>query len=134
MDQTPKILRLTNGKTLIGLVDTKKGLAGSIFEVYQPLEMVHILDVERKHESISLKPWFFFAEEDTFVIQQQHVMSSATLQNQYHEMYFEVATKAFSPDEYEGSYVEYDEEEDAQTIQELYEEVMGMFKDKRTIH
>lgn len=133
-EQIPKLLRLENGKTLVGIVSTKTGQ----FEIYKPLELVHILDIENRHESISLKPWVFFAEEDKFTIKPQHVISTATLQEQYREMYFEISEKAYSPDEYRGVFSDEEvfSEDENQTIQELYDEVMGMFKDtsKTTIH
>lgn len=131
MEQIPKLLRLSNGKTLVGLVSTNTGQ----FQINKPLEMVHILDLENRHESISLKPWVFFAEEETFVIKPQHVISSATLKTEYHDMYFEVSEKAYAPDEYHGMFEEDEDGNAHESIQDLYEEVMSMFKDqKRTIH
>ena len=138
MDQTPKILRLSNGKTLIGLVDTTAGQ----FEISKPLEMVHVLDMQQKHESISLKPWFYFADEETFVIKPQHVISSATLQTEYHHMYFEISNSAYDKEKYESATLfeedEYTEEFKEDVFQDAVDEALQMLlsvnDDKTTIH
>ena len=137
MDQTPKILRLSNGKTLIGLVETNTGQ----FEISKPLEMVHVLDLEQKHESVSLKPWVFFADEETFTIKPQHVISSATLQPEYHSMYFEVSERAYDKDSYEPAFEEadvFDEEFREDVFQDALDEALQMLlsvkDDETTIH
>lgn len=104
-EQQISIVKLRDGSTIVGKLTKQNGN----ITVEHPIELVSVLPIlppGSMGEHINLRPWLAIAEENTFSIQKENVITIGSLAEKFIEGYNQmVQTIYFGNEEWQGDMV-----------------------------